>query len=236
MLASEIEAEVNRRLAAASSGQQYHQSATQGSVSAQSAMAGSGPETNELLRRIDVLSQKLSDKDKELVQANTAQKFCKQDLEACRLELSTAREELHNEATRSSLLEQRLHACDAELRQVRSQLAEVSSERDALNRTLGIVQDQLRNTSTDAHDKGKELAELQAYFNSMLEAKEASINSLQKLLESQRQTAAEQQQVNVYALTMAMCEAGLGPNTHISTHAWWTTTELCTSLSLRKLT
>lgn len=152
--------------------------------------------SSELLQRLEDVSFRLNDKEKELNAVQSTNRFLQQDLEACRIELSTAREELHNETTRSSLLEQRMQTCDAELRQVRSQLVQVSAERDALNRTLTVVQDSLRNTSTESHDKGKELNELQVYFNSMLEAKEASINSLQKLLEAQRHTMQEQQQVS----------------------------------------
>lgn len=151
--------------------------------------------SQDILQRLEDYTVKLSEKEKELAAAQSTSKHLRHDLEACRLELRTARDELHNETTRSSLLDQRLQACDAELRQVRSQLVEVSAERDALNRTLMVVQEQLCSTSTDSQDKGKELSELHVYFNSMLEAKEASINSLQKLLETQRHTHQEQQQV-----------------------------------------
>ncbi|KAG2452448.1 hypothetical protein HYH02_002690 [Chlamydomonas schloesseri] len=82
-----------------------------------------------------------------------------------------------------------------ELDQTRADLASSVAERDSLHRTLGRVHEQLTALKSDSSGKALELAELQLYYDGLLEAKEASIQSLQTLLEGQQKQLREQQEL-----------------------------------------
>ncbi|GFR49819.1 hypothetical protein Agub_g11759, partial [Astrephomene gubernaculifera] len=149
----------------------------------------------DLNRRIQELSQLLLDKERELAASRTSHALLKQEDEALRAELSAAREELRNEATKCSLLEQRLKRLNEELQQARLDLNSCSTERESLNRTLGRVHEQLTSLKSESNDRGLQLTELQLYYDGVLEAKEASIQSLQSLLENQQKQFREQQEL-----------------------------------------
>ena len=65
---------------------------------------------------------------------------------------------------------------------------------------MGTMQGKLSSTSAEARDKTTELKEMELYYSNMVEAKEASITSLQKLLASQQKAFTEQQQVRERAV------------------------------------
>eukprot|EP00198_Chlamydomonas_reinhardtii_P004992 XP_001694328.1 predicted protein [Chlamydomonas reinhardtii] len=150
---------------------------------------------DELVKRVSELSVALVDRERELAACNASRTFLQQDLEATKSEISAAREELSNETTKCSLLESRLQRVTGELEQARADLASSVAERDSLHRTLGRVHEQLTVLKSDSSGKSLELAELQLYYDGLLEAKEASIQSLQTLLEGQQKQLREQQEL-----------------------------------------
>ncbi|KXZ50303.1 hypothetical protein GPECTOR_17g942 [Gonium pectorale] len=144
-------------------------------------------------RRVNELSQSILDKERELLACQERTSFLKQDLESVQAELSSAREELRNEATKCSLLEQRLRRATDELATCKTDLAAVTSERDTLHRTLGRVHEQLTSLKSDSSSKSLQLTELQLYYDGLLTAKEASLQSLQALMDGQEKQFREQQ-------------------------------------------
>ncbi len=150
---------------------------------------------SDLIKRLRTLGDQVADRERELCASRGAQSVLQQELDSVKAELTAAREELRNESTKAQLLSSRLARANEELNQARLGLSDCTKEKDTLNRTLGRVQDQLTNLRADAQGKGVQLAELQAYYEGMLEAKEASIASLQSLLENQQHSFSEQQEL-----------------------------------------
>lgn len=150
---------------------------------------------SDLIKRVRTLGDQVAERERELSASRGAQSVLQQELDSVKAELTAAREELRNESTKAQLLSSRLARASEELSQARLSLSDCSKEKDTLNRTLGRVQDQLTLLRADSQGKGVQLAEIQAYYEGMLEAKEASIASLQSLLENQQHTFSEQQEL-----------------------------------------
>lgn len=142
----------------------------------------------DVLQRLDHLSQRLTEKERE-ISALTAQKtFLDNDLQR-------TRDELEREATKAALLEQRANKLASENQQLAQQVHVLATENDSKDKTLSLVQADFSASKQDLQDKTRELVELKAYYSSMLEAKEASIHSLQRMFEAQQKTHAEQQEI-----------------------------------------
>eukprot|EP00798_Chlamydomonas_sp_ICE-L_P013744 gene13744-19646_t len=163
----------------------------------------------EMVRRIEDLSQKLTAKEREAAQLLTQKVFLEKELEASSRELSSskletevARDELQREATRASLQQQRATRYESDVEELQRQLRASKTERSTMDSTLTVVQTQLEAVKKEllAYDREaaarqREVTELNEYYTSMLEAKEASVESLQQLMQSQQRAHSESQEL-----------------------------------------
>ncbi|KAL6752409.1 hypothetical protein V8C86DRAFT_593991 [Haematococcus lacustris] len=150
---------------------------------------------DDMLSRLHSVNHRLAEKDADMARITTRNEHLERSLLNVQADLASARDELEREALRTSLLEQRLAKSESETQLLNMELNEALGAKALLDRTCGLAQSQLSSTQQELVHRVNELTEKNSYLSSVLEAKEASIQSLHQLLRAKQAMAEDQQAV-----------------------------------------
>ncbi|KAJ9506589.1 hypothetical protein QJQ45_004061 [Haematococcus lacustris] len=144
---------------------------------------------DDMLSRLHSVNHRLAEKDANMARITTRSEHLERSLLNVQADLASARDELEREALRTSLLEQRLAKSESETQLLNMELNEALGAKALLDRTCGLAQSQLSSTQQELVHRVNELTEKNSYLSSVLEAKEASIQSLHQLLRAKQAMA-----------------------------------------------